>query len=211
MKDFWRKYKMKLIIAVYAIMAVSFFYFLVMPAVDEIAGKANKIQQKKIDKEINEKKLAAVPTMEGDYNEFKDNESNLVVIMESAKEVDFIKELESLADQTGNRIEFKIQEVAAKPAAKVKGTENDIKNKLANTNYLSMQIALEGNYAGLLNFIHKLENYKNYVNIITISFEKTAAGGSYVSSNSFVASDQKEILSKEVINSILDVVVYLKK
>lgn len=211
MKDFWRKYKIKLIIAAYAIMAVSFFYFLVMPAVDEIAGKANEIQQKKIDKEINEKKLAAVPAMEADYKEFKDNENNLVIVIEPDKEVDFIKELEGLAEQTGNRIEFKIQEVAAKPAAKAKGTENDIKNKLANTDYLSMQIALEGDYAGLLNFIHKLENYKNYVNIITISSEKTVVGDLYVNASPFAASDQKKIASKEVINSILDVVVYLKK
>ncbi len=210
MKDFWKEYKIKLIIAAYVIMAVSFFYFLVMPAVDQIASKANEIQQKKIDKEINEKKLAAVPTMEGDYNEFKNNENNLVIVIESAKEVDFIKELESLAEQTGNKIEFKIQETAGKPVAKAKGTEEDIKSKLANTNYLSMQIALEGNYGSLLNFIHKLENYKNYVNIMTISSEKMDASGLIVSSTPFAVSD-KTTTTSEVINSILDVVVYLKK
>ncbi|MDP1620426.1 MAG: hypothetical protein Q8M12_05535, partial [bacterium] len=155
------------------VVVLSFTYFLVMPAVEGIIARANDIQQKKIDKELNEKKLSSVAAMESDYAKVKDNADKFDIIIEQSKELDFIKELEILAEQTGNKIEFKLQDLAtAKPVAKSKNGELDIKSKLAYSNFLSMQIALEGNYAGLLNFINKLENYKKYVNIITISSEK---------------------------------------
>jgi len=214
MKEFIKKYKLQLIVTFYAAIAAAFFCFIVWPSVNKIADKASEIQQKRIDGELNEKRLALVPAMEENYNEFKNNENNLNIIIDSAKEVDFIKELEALADQTGNKIEFNVPDSADNSAAKPKSAEGDIKGKLAYTNYLSMQIALEGSYSSLLNFMHKLENYKNYVNIISISSEKKITVDSSLSANSnpFAAADQaaKKLLDKESINSILDVVVYNK-
>ncbi|MFA7209388.1 MAG: hypothetical protein WC120_03825 [Parcubacteria group bacterium] len=222
MKEFARKNKIKLAVAIFMIAVLNFVYFLVMPSIGGIIAKANDIQQKKIDKELNEKKLSSIATMESDYAKVENNADKFDIIIEPSKELDFIKELELMAEQTGNKIEFKVQDPStAKPAAKSKSGELDIKGKLAYSNFLSMQIALEGDYASLLYFINKLENYKKYVNIITISSEKRTIEKSIANptadlnpaSNPFAAADrsQEKKLTREVVNSILDVVVYIKK
>ena len=215
MKDFIIKYKIQLIIGLYAILAASFFYFIITPLVERIIAKADTIQQSKVDAELNDKRLSMVSAMENNYTEFSSNENSFDITIDAAREVDFIKELEVLADQTGNKIEFKVQDpIDTKTSSKAKGAENDIKSRLSYSNYLSMQIALEGSYSGLLNFVHKLENYKNYVNIIGISSEKKVTANVVGSSSPFSTANSvqtKLAADKESVNSILDVVVYIKK
>jgi len=214
MKLFIKKNKLNIAVLIFLVIVTSLFYFLIVPLVGKIAAKANDIQQKKIDKELNEKKLASISTMEEDFSKFKDNEDKFFIMIEPTKELDFIKELESLADQTGNKIEFKIAETTnVKPVAKAKNAEVDIKSKLGYTNFLSMQIALEGGYASLLDFINKLENYKKYVNVMSISSEKRITATVIDSSNPFAVADQvqNKETGKETINSVLDVVIYIKK
>jgi hypothetical protein len=144
--------------------------------------------------------------MEKDYQKYKESEGMLNGLMEPSKEVDFIKELEKLAEETNNKVEFKIQE-EKKEEAKKKEVDAGIKDKLAYKSFLSMQIAIEGDYDQLINFIHKLENYKNYVNIISIRTEKITQE---VEKNGTVGSDteDEEVEKKQILNSILDIVVY---
>ncbi|MFA5993651.1 MAG: hypothetical protein WC823_01680 [Parcubacteria group bacterium] len=211
MKDFLKKNKIALAIVIYFGIVGSFFYFLILPIQNKIVGKASDIQQEKIDQDITKKKIMTVPVMEKDYQRYKENEGNLDVIINQAQDVEFIKELERMAEETNNKIEFKIQEIKA--TDKTKKPTTDIKGKLVYTSFLSMQVALEGDYSSLLNFIHKVENYKNYVNIMSIRSEKISLDtGAVVSANPFVAvSEVKKINTKEVLNSILDIVVYIKK
>jgi len=218
MKNFLNKYKVQLVVIIYFIAIVAFLYFLVFQYVNQIASTADEIQQSRVDGEINEKKLSNIANMEGDYNKFKENESKLDITISADNEVDFIKELESLAEKTGNKIELQIKDQKdVKPTAstKIKPGEENIKDKLVNSNYLSMQIAIEGSYAGLLDFLHKLENYKNFVNVMSVSSEKKSVDALVVSSNPFAAADQAQkknaAVEGEVLNSILDVVIYIKK
>lgn len=214
MKDFLKTYKIKVIIGAYVAIVFAFLYFVCLPIVGRVNEKADGIQQKKIDGELNEKRLADVPAMEENYNRFKDNETSFAVVIEPNSEVELIKELEAMAAQTNNKIELKLQDIVdAKSAARQKGIEGDIKNKLAYSSYLSMKIAIEGDYSSLLNFIHKLENYKKMVNVISVSSEKKELEDSVNNSNPFdmAADAKKKSIGKDVINSILDVVVYTKK
>ncbi|HCU70631.1 MAG TPA: hypothetical protein DIC35_02615 [Candidatus Moranbacteria bacterium] len=205
MKDFLNKNKIILITSIYLILAGLFFYFLIIPLKGKINGKASEIQQEKIDQDITKKKIMTVPVIEKDYQKYKENEENLNVLMEPSQEVEFIKGLEALAEETNNKVEFKIQE-SAKDESKNKKTENaDIKSKLAYNNFLSMQVALEGNYQSLINFIHKVENYKKYVNILSIRIEKISIDEGAKSSN------KENEVKNEALNSILDIVVYIKK
>ncbi|EKE11208.1 MAG: hypothetical protein ACD_15C00125G0011 [uncultured bacterium] len=205
MKDFLNKNKIILITSIYLILAGLFFYFLIIPLKGKINGKASEIQQEKIDQDITKKKIMTVPVIEKDYQKYKENEENLNVLMEPSQEVEFIKGLEALAEETNNKVEFKIQE-SAKDESKNKKTENaDVKSKLAYNNFLSMQVALEGNYQSLINFIHKVENYKKYVNILSIRIEKISIDEGAKSSN------KENEVKNEALNSILDIVVYIKK
>ncbi|MDD5464515.1 MAG: hypothetical protein PHP62_05175 [Candidatus Moranbacteria bacterium] len=215
MKDFLSQNKIQIIIGVYVAAMIALVYFVVLPIVGDIGAQADEIQQKQLDGELNEKRLADVPTMEENYGKFKENEDRFSITIEPNSEVDLIKELETLADQTGNKIEFQIQEADSKPVAKQKGAEPNIKEKLAYNKYLSMKIAIEGNYSGLIRFIQKLENYKKTVNILAVSSEKKElAADQPMAVNPFVSTannSQRNASGKEVINSILDVVVYIKK
>jgi len=213
MKDFLRVYKIQVIVGIYLVIFAAFFYFFCLPIVAEINSKADEIQQKKIDSEINEKRLADVPVMEENFGKFKENENSFTMLIEPNSEVELIKELEALAAQTNNKIEFKIQDPAdGKTAVKQKAVEGSVKSKLSYTNYLSMQIAIEGNYANLLSFIHKLENYKKTINVMSVSSEKKEPDVPVNNPNPFdVTVAKKGLTGKEVINSILDIVVYIKK
>lgn len=213
MKDFLKKYNIQSIISIYIVVVFAVFYFLVMPTITEIRDTANKINQEKIAGELREEQLMTVSTMEDDYNKFKENEDSFDIMIDSKNEVELIKELERIAEQTGNKIELKIQEDAdIKPKAKQKVVEGDIKGNLKYSNYLSILIAIEGDHTSLVNFINKIENYKKTINIISISSEKKEINYENNSnpSNASIAI-KTGMENKEVINSIFDVVVYIKK
>lgn len=215
MKGYLKKNKISLAIVLYLAVVSSFFYFLAVPSIKDISAKAQKIKQQEVDNNIDKEKISSLPKLEEGYENFKDNEEKLDIIMDPTKEVDFFKELESLAEQTRNKIEFKVQEnYDKKSAAKKKGADAGIKDKLSYVNYLSMQIALEGDYVGLLDFVRKLENFHDYVNIVSVSSEKKIIREQISGGNIFSAEGQKEKekeISREVINTILDVVVYTDK
>lgn len=210
MKDFLKKNKIAATLIAYMALVLVFMYFLAMPSIVAISDKAQMIQQQEIDRKLNEERTVSLPSMEEGYARFKDNEGRLGIIMDSSKEVDFIKELEVLAEETENRIEFRVQEgVDKKVSSKKKEGEADIKSKLTYTNYLSMQIALEGDYDSLLKFMNKLENLHNYVNIMSVSSEKNEIKEVKQNAGPFSADSTTKEDGREVLNTILDVVVYM--
>lgn len=211
MNDFIKENKITLVVLIYLISVGLLFYFIVLPLQEKIVNKASDIQQEEIDQDITKKKITTVPVIEKDYQKYKENEESLNVMMEQSQEVEFIKELERLADETNNKIEFKIQEKKVEEKKKKEG-EGDIKDKLAYTSFLSMQIALEGDYQDLLDFLYKLENYKNYVNILSVRLEKIELDSEKGNANPFKnVPEEEKVKSQEVLNSILDIVVYIKK
>lgn len=213
MKEFLKKNKISVLICAYIVLMTVIFYFLIRPIVNEIAAKADMIQQKKYDKEVNENKLAAMLSAEKNFNEINYDKNDFNNTINTGGEVELIKDLEILAEQTGNKIEFKLADNQdKKPASKPKKDEVDIKKNLKHTNYLSLQVALEGSYISLVNFMHKLENYKKYVNVISISSEKMIIADSSSNLGIIATSDlnKKKAPDKEVINTILDAVIYIK-
>lgn len=210
MKDFLKKYKISVAVASYVVLVLVFLYFSVMPSIVKISEKAQKIQQQEIDRKLHEERISSLPAMEDGYEKFKDNEAALYIVMDSSKEVDFIKELEILAEETSNKVEFRIEEKVDKKTAKKKDGEADIKGGLTYANYLPMQVALEGDYEGLLKFMHKLENFHNYVNIVSVSSEKKEVRETGGNPGLFSAGNQTKTTetSRDVLNTILDIVVY---
>jgi len=205
MKDFLKIYKIQLVVGAYGVAFIVFIYLVCMPIVGEIKNTANEIQEKKIMGELREARLSNIVNLNNNYNKFKDNEDNFNIIIEPNSEVELIEELEDIADQTGNKIEFKIQEaIDPKLKAKQKVADDDIKSKLKYTEYLSMLIAVEGSYDNLMEFIHKIENYKKTINIISVSSENKAV-------YSKIGNDDALVENRGIVNSIFEVVVYIKK
>jgi len=214
-KKIWKKHKFWLSILAYLLLLTAMFLFVIHPLIKEITATADAIQEKIIDNEINQSRIAKIPEMESALQSFSGKENELNVFLDENNEIDFIKQLESLADITGNKIDLKIEESQPKQAVIPKSKEvDDIKNSLPSDKYITVQINLEGGYSELVNFIHKLENFNYYVNIISIDAAKNSpendAGNNPNPFAGNVAA-KKAISGKETIKSAITIVAYLKK
>jgi len=235
MKNIWKNHKLVVILAAYVTIAAALVRFLVVPLVGEIQNKSDDIQEKIIDSQINQSRLSKIPQMEADYGVFQEKKEALNVILDANDEVGFIKELEAMAQETGNTITLQVDNSDSNNQKATTTAEKhnlSIKDKLSYSNYISMQVSLEGNYAGLVNFIYKLENDSYYVNIISMDLSKVTqteenstpiqqqpsqagvfSSNSNNSNSPFSPSTQAQTITKEkdVLKSTLSVVVYIKQ
>lgn len=189
MKEFLKKYKKYIAIGVIAILVGSFSYWGIFCSIKRIRNNADEVQKKIIDSEINQKKFAKIPQMQKTFGELGDQEKKLVGVLKEEEEVDFIKKMEILAEETQNKIDLKIIEGEQREGVKTK-TKNELKIDLPSDDYISLQANLTGNYSNLYNFIKKLENFEYYVNIVSInsSVEEDKAIRTISSDNPFIAS-----------------------
>ena len=218
MKDFLKKHKLWLSVSITGILIGAAFFFGAYKLIDKIETISNVVQEKTIDNEYNQSRITEIPEMEAAVRSFQERESDLDATLDESKEIDFIKKLEALAEITGNRIDLKINEQDLKKAAAVqsaKDAKDTILGSLPYNNYITMQINLEGGYVELVNFIHKIENFGYYVNIVSVSAAKNISDQAQASSGAspFDASQSgsKITLQNETIKTTLTIVVYLKK
>ncbi len=180
MKKIFQKYKVQIVAIAFILIMLPSAYFATIFLLNGIRNKADEIQKRIIGNNLERQKIEKIPQMEKINATFEQNKDAVGVILSSGASVDFIKNLENLADETGNKITIAMLDSDTKkasPAPVVEGnvpnknkTDNkSLEDKLAYRNYLKMRIDLVGDYSGLLKFMHKLENSQNYVNVIAVS------------------------------------------
>ena len=208
MRAFWKKYDIWISSVFFAALLCVIVFFVIMPMEKEIQTSEDNIQQKMEDDSLNLERIAKIPDMEKASVSFEENKSNLDIMLNGDNEVDFIKEMEALAQETGNKIDLKIEDnnrqtstsatqvqndsqgdtgASGNTAPSVKKDPNDILANLPYGKYLMFQISLEGDYASALEFIHKVENMNYYVNVISINMARgidEASGGNTVRTDS---------------------------
>ncbi|MFZ2192758.1 MAG: hypothetical protein WAV31_00755 [Candidatus Moraniibacteriota bacterium] len=183
MKNFYKKYKSLVYIFVFIVFAIPLFYFVTTLLFKNIQSRADKIQEKIIDNSLEKQKIEKIPQMEEINAEFEKNKDAINSILNVSENVGFIEYIEKLAENTGNEITIEMidsngntkvnTKVSSKSlSSKGKEVEKSLEEKLTYRNYFSMQINLTGDYPKLLNFVHKLENSQNYVNIIALNVKK---------------------------------------
>lgn len=179
MRVFWKKYKLWLSIVIWLFLAAISFFFVVSPLLNDIRGKSDEVQKIKIDNEINQGRIAKLPEMKERHVIFEQEENNLSVVLDQSSSVEFIKKLELLAQETGNKIGLKIDDSSelskndkGNAVKKGKNDSEDISANLPSDSYLSMEITLEGKYENFLSFLYKLENLNYYVNVLSLSLVK---------------------------------------
>ncbi|MFA6047192.1 MAG: hypothetical protein WCV59_04590 [Parcubacteria group bacterium] len=231
MKNIWKKHKIKIVAFAYVVAAGFLLYFAVFSIKKEIEDKSDKIQSQILDREIESSRVSAISKMEEDHKYSQENSKALEVLLSREEGVDFIKKMENIAQETGNAISFKVEEAGdkkdvKKPApAKKDNAEKTIQESLSYDSYISIQIDLKGDYGGLISFLEKLENTRNYINIISLESktEKEATENSAnvknnqefgvfsptpVTSSAESTAEKKE---KNILHSVVNVVVYTKK
>ncbi|MFZ2188889.1 MAG: hypothetical protein WAV73_04975 [Candidatus Moraniibacteriota bacterium] len=185
MKNFWKKHRIVLVISAFLLIILPLFCWATLFMVARVKAKADLIQEKMVDDNLEKTKIEKIPKMEEVNAEFEKNKDATGIILNANNKVDFIEYIESLAAETKNDVEIKVlnddqNNAVVKEAAKTKtAKKNDageakksIEEQLLYKQYISMQVDLRGDYAGFLNFVHKLENNKYYVNIVSFNLQK---------------------------------------
>lgn len=219
MKELWKKNKLMLIILGYAIIFSAVVYFLVFPLVAKTKLTSTQIQEKIVDQKIEDTKLSNLPQMDKDWEDFKAQKITVDVTLSTGSEISFIESIDSIAQKSGNLIDLKIgDQVDPKEVEKIKASakknkeQKGVMDEIAYTNYFPMQINLQGDYQGLLNFIHMLENGHFYVNIISINSKKQTVDNTPSSASMFSdEKDKEKNNAKETIVSAINAIVYTQR
>lgn len=212
MKDAAKKYKITILILAYIILISAIFYFAIFPLVKSIKSHADEVQKGIVDNEINSSKVNKISELEENYKNFSGKNISSAILAQDG-EVEFIKSLETLADKTQNKISIKITE-EDKNLPKSSPIKNDtsIISQLPSKDYILMEISLEGRYENLANFIHQLENSKEYINIISLDTQNFK-NPEPVSSNIFYSSEKPAEIVPEnnTLTSKIKIAVYINK
>lgn len=226
MRQVWKKYKLGIIVAGYIAAVWIAVVYLIIPLRHKASQRVEEIQKAIIDNEINRDKADGIPEMEEQYRYFQEKKLQLDGFLDSNEEADFIRKLETLSEETNNKISLKIEETPLKPEKKTREvisgdkkdgeTKEDIISTLPYPDYIIIKISLEGTYEGLFRFIQKLENFEYYINVISLKLEKVTAEKekNAIGYNPFtVKQDNTEVQKKEtaVLQSEMRLVVYVKK
>ncbi|MFA7319556.1 MAG: hypothetical protein WC022_03115 [Parcubacteria group bacterium] len=190
MKNIWSKYKFIITVAVYAVLVVVFMYYAVRPLVSGIRLRAYQAQSKSIDREIEKAQIERLPEIKKEWSDYESRQSVMNVILSQPDQVNFIESIETMAQTSGNKITLKIEDGSKNISFAAKSKE--IMSKVAYPDYFPIEINLEGDYDGLVNFMHMLENNQFYVDVIAVSSKKNTLGDRIDNRNPFgnvVSSD----------------------
>lgn len=222
MKEFWKKYKFWGGVLGYAIFMAAIIYGAVFPIMRKIRYASDEVQKRNIDNEISQKRIGKIPEIENQIKLFSEKENECGIMLEPDKEIDFIKNLESLAESTGNKISLKIDETKPKSSNDSDSEKNksEIKNNLPHKEHIIVKIDLEGDYPELVNFINKIENMKYHTNVIAMNISKKDGNNFSIRENgdSFSVFQAKNAQAAEdapidegFLESKIDLAVYIKK
>jgi len=216
MKELWKDKKFWLVFGAEMLFIFLSLYFIVLPLVKGIKDKADKIQETKIDRNLFSARLSKIGEARNEYQKLTNGIHKTEVLLESEKEVVFFKELERIAGIFGNEISFKIIEEAKKDGGNAAKASTSVMEKekkemldgLSYKNYFILQINLKGDYYGLVNFLHKLENLNYYLTIVSIEVQKVKELPS--GEMAPVGGKTPEPKEMEKLNSLITAAIYKK-
>lgn len=217
MKEIWKSKKFWIIFWAEILFVFLAAYFIFLPLAKGIVNKADKIQEAKIDQKLMTDRLSKIGEARKEHEKLVGGIQKLDVFLSAEEEVNFFKELEKMAGDTGNGISIKIIEEDKKsgnlssPSIVLDKEKKEILEGLPYKNYFILQISLKGGYANLTNFLHKLENSGHYLAVIAVNAQKmkeTPAGE--VAPIVSAMAGQQAPAEKEILSSLITAAVYRK-
>jgi hypothetical protein len=220
MKKFFKKHRVWIWSVIYAFLAGGFFYWGIFSLTGNIKMNLDKVQKKALDNEIKQAKIAKIPEIEKKLTQANENEKKLTGLLGKDQEVDFIKKLEALANETKNEIDLKINETSS--LASKSPEKAEVKNvsgiKLLDHKYISFRATLKGDYYGLVNFMKKLENFEYFVNVLSFSSNLEKDNQVRTLDNPFLAKLEEnnsaaggQEKTKTFLKTQLDFIVYIQE
>ncbi|HBI17427.1 MAG: hypothetical protein UR60_C0016G0007 [Candidatus Moranbacteria bacterium GW2011_GWF2_34_56] len=227
--NFFKKNKLYLIIGVLAVIWVCFIFFVILPSLNSLRSDYDSVQMKLLEIQNSENKLSKLNILKSNFEEVDSKKENLGTVFHKDNIVFLVKELELIAQKTGNRIKISVDEENKKilevKKDKANKEENELLKSLPSENFFSIKINLIGDYNGLIKFVDKLNNIKYYNSVTSfkiLSKEIVLEDESGVESNnsteginalnssneSLSSEDGNKIKEKLLLNSDLDVIFY---
>jgi hypothetical protein len=178
MSEFLKKNRQYVTIATILVIFWASVQFGILPLISLINEKSNLIQEKSLDRENRMKRIQELPKLKEQFNVVSEKEPVFQVLVKKEEALMLIEDIESIAKDSGNKIEIKIQDPAKNDTNSSNAKKDSSKDKdkkvdesllkPANDNYLAMDISISGTYNSLVAFIQKIENMKYWSDIISI-------------------------------------------
>ncbi len=217
MKNIWKKYKAAMILFGYASAAILLFWLAFLPYISHIKSRADEIQAMELDNQIFEKKTSKITEMESKYDEYQNSKNKMGRFLKEGEEIDFIKRLEFIGEETKNKVNLRILDADAQNAksSKNKPKEPGLIDSLPSKKFLMLEVNVVGGYSDLISFLRKIENLDFYTNVISLDMSKTVVpivnAGSENAVNIFTPTGQNppEVKKeKEALKGIINLIVY---
>ena len=178
-------------------------FFVIQPMWLKNQDRLNQIQERTVDKEVVLLRRQQLPVIQDQVERIRQATSDLVVTASANDPIHWVRDLETLAKDTGNTITIEIDDtispkpkvVAKKPTTQsTPGKEDTSNTSTPNTSAASdntknpkrtlqgdmpfttgqgLRLTVMGDYFSLTAFLKKLELLPYYVDVFSISFSKT--------------------------------------
>lgn len=225
--NFFEKNKIYLIIGSLLVAWICFIFFVISPSIKMLKNNFDSVQMKIITAQNDNNKLGKLNILRYNFEKVNAERNSLDVIFHKDSIVSLVKDLESIAQKTGNEILISVDEgnnkILEASKKKSNGKENELIKILPAENYFTIKISLVGNYNSLLKFVNKLNNMKYHNTIISFNIyseeiilenvnvsNNAVNGGINVLNNASNSADNltEQEKKKLVLNSELDVIFY---
>lgn len=210
----WNKFKpMVMQVALFAVIGL-IGWFGIRLLLSTIQEKMDDIQKLSVTREHREKQLERLPDLEAQHALIAEHEDRLAIILTKDRIVEFIQEIETLAQEENVAIEIESRdnafleskvtavekkdaaakpaataadkaEAAAEPAKKTPAAkETGIVTELPLKKYLKLTITVTGKYGDAVRFLHRLETLPYALDVIGLNMKERAEEADLVAAES---------------------------
>lgn len=194
-------------------------FFVLKPAINRLSDNSDNVQKKLIELEIEKGKVSELPRIKDKFMKVDMSKDKLNVLFAEENIVDLVKDMEKLAEKTGNTISISVEEESDSVKIKnmtVKKDSEEEADKLLDDfleeEYFKIDVDIMGDYLGLIKFIdglNSLDYYNSLVGFEIASQEEEKKSDGDIRKSEANKSDQVE--RNLILSSKLSIVFYLNK
>ncbi len=207
MKSLTKNQKLLLTVGIGLCIIILYIAVIIYPQTSNILKFNEDIHQEKI-------QLAQLDIEGADLKKFKDKEAEVNYILNQLsvhliKEediLDFIVQLEDIAEKTNNEQEINIQQEEEKPA--VKKTEGNTEETESSQDGIKVQVTLKGDFNSLMDYLTELENAEILSDQLSLN---TQLQGLDETKTNTPLTEEEEIPSDNQLSTVIELNVYLAK
>lgn len=167
-------------VAIFLVVFAALF-FVILPLHQKIGAEGDEIQKILAKTENSERKISRLPEFESQYETIRGGENRIRLLLSEDRAVDFIREIETLAEGTDGDVTIAqgaSSESAKKKAVPAKEKDGDdapakdepktIGESLPWEKSLRLRVRFTGTYQDAVNFLHKIETMPYRLDVIVV-------------------------------------------